>query len=105
MADVCHLNFGKYTMFACYAVTANANMLPVGFALIFGNENDASWKEFWHFIARTHPSMNRGDVTLITNQDKGNMDAIKEVMPSVGHFFCSWHSCKNIILHHGDASS
>ena len=29
MADACHLNFGKYTMFACYGVTANANMSPV----------------------------------------------------------------------------
>ena len=26
-------------------------------------------------------------VTLITDQDKGNMGAIREVMPSVGHFF------------------
>ncbi len=104
-ADACHLNFGKYTMFTCYGITANANMLPVGFALIFGNQNDASWKEFWHFIARTHSSMNRGVITLITNdQDKGNMDAIKEVMPSVCHFFCLWHRCKNVILHHGGAS-
>ena len=29
-ADACHLNFGKYTMFVCYGVTANANMSPVG---------------------------------------------------------------------------
>jgi len=79
-------------------------VLPVGFALIFGNENGASWKEFWRFIARMHPSKNRGDVTLITDQDKGSMGAIKEVMPSVGHFFCSWHRCKNTIKHHGGAS-
>jgi len=46
MADACHLNFGKYTLFVCYGVTANANMSPVGFAIIFGNENGASWKEF-----------------------------------------------------------
>ncbi len=38
-ADACHLNFGKYTLFACYGVTANANMSPVGFAIIVGNEN------------------------------------------------------------------
>jgi len=104
MADACHLNFGKYTMFACYGGTASANMSPVGFALIFGNENRASRKEFWQFIAWTHPSMNKGDVTLIADQDKGSMGAIKEVMPSVGHFFCSWHRCKNIIKHRGGAS-
>jgi hypothetical protein len=35
MTDACHLNFGKYTMFSCYGVTANASMLPVGFAILF----------------------------------------------------------------------
>jgi len=54
MADACHLNFGKYTLFVCFGVTANANMLPVGFAIIFGNENVASWKKFWEFIHLTH---------------------------------------------------
>jgi hypothetical protein len=39
MADACHLNFGKYTLYSCYGITANANMFPVGFAIIFGNEN------------------------------------------------------------------
>jgi hypothetical protein len=75
-ADACHLNFGKYTLFACYGVTANANMSPVGFAIIFGNENGASWKEFWGFIHRTHPTMNRPDVTIVTDQDKGSMGAL-----------------------------
>ncbi len=104
MADACHLNFGKYTMFACYGVTANANMLPVGFAIIFGNENGASWKEFWRFIVRTHPSINRADITIVTDQDKGSKGAIEEVMQSVGHFFCSWHRRKNIILQCGGSS-
>ena len=90
-ADVCHLNFGKYTLFVCYGVTANANMSPVGFAIIFGNENGASWKEFWRFIHRTHPTMNMPDVTIVTDQDKGIMGAIAEVMTDCGHFFCVWH--------------
>ncbi len=71
-ADACHLNFGKYTMFTCYGITANANMSPVGFAIIFGNENGASWKEFWRFIVQTHPSINRANVTIVTDQDKGS---------------------------------
>jgi len=97
MADACHLNFGKYTMFTCYGITANANMSPVGFAIIFGNENSASWKEFWRFIVRTHPSINRTNVTIVTDQDKGSMGAIEELVLAVGHFFCAWHRRKNII--------
>ncbi len=42
MSDACHLNFGKYTLFLCYGVTANANMFPIGFAIIFGNKNAIS---------------------------------------------------------------
>jgi len=106
MADACHLNFSKYTMFACYGVTANANMSPVGFAIIFGNENSASWKAFWHFIIKTHPSINRNraDITIVTDQDKGSTGAIKEILPSVGHFFCSWCRRKNIVKMCGASS-
>jgi hypothetical protein len=104
MADVCHLNFGKYTMFACYGVTANAIMSPVGFAIIFGNENGASWKQFWDFIHKTHPTMNRPDVTLVTDQDKGSEGAISAVMKDCGHFFCAWHRKENIIKQCGGSS-
>jgi hypothetical protein len=104
MADACHLNFGKYTMFLCYGVTTNSNMWPVGFAIIFGNENALGWKEFWwFFILPMHPSINRGDVTIISDQDKGIKSTIKDVLQSVGHFFCSWHRHKNIILQCGGA--
>ena len=103
-ADVCHLNFGKYTLFACYGVAANANMSPVGFAKIFGNENCASWKEFWGFIHPTHPTMNRPDVTIVTDQDNGSMGAIAEVMTECGHVFCAWHHQQNIIKQCGGPS-
>jgi len=58
MADACHLNFGKYTLFSCYGRTANANMSPVAFAIIFGNENGASWNEFWKYAKQLHPTIN-----------------------------------------------
>ena len=68
MADACHLNFGKYTLFTCYGVTANANMSPVAFGIVFGNENGASWGEFWEFVKKKlHPSMDSMDVTVITD--------------------------------------
>ena len=71
-ADACHLNFGKYTMFTCYGITANANMSPVGFAVIFGNENGDSWTEFWRFIVKTHPSINRAGRKNIIKQCGGS---------------------------------
>ncbi len=65
MADACHLNFGKYMLYSCYGITANANMFPVGFAIVFGNENLLSWKEFWKFIIELHPCLNKPDVTIV----------------------------------------
>ena len=102
MVDACHLNFGKYTLFCCYGVTDNANMSPVAFGIIFGNENGASWSEFWKFVVALHPSMNFGEVTIITDQDKGQMNAIAEWLPEAGHFHCSHHRRGNIIKNHGD---
>jgi hypothetical protein len=65
MADACHLNFGKYTLFSCYGVTANSNASPVAFAIIFGNESTSTT---WRHL---HPSLDAGDITIITDQDKG----------------------------------
>jgi hypothetical protein len=97
MADVCHLNFGKYTLYSCYGITANANMLPVGFAIIFGNENLLSWKAFCKFVVELYPSVNERDVTIVTDQDKGLEKAIAEEVNQVVNFHCSFHRSQNII--------
>ncbi len=96
MADVCHLNFGKYTLFLCYGITVNSNASPVAFAIIFGNESTNSWKQFWKYVMELHPSIDAGDITIITNQDKGQKNAISEYLKSVGHFHCSYHRRQNI---------
>ena len=71
MADACHLNFGKYTLFSCYGVTANSNASPVAFTIIFGNESTSTWRQFWKYALEWHPSIDSGDITMITDQDKG----------------------------------
>ncbi len=77
MADACLLNFGKYTLFSCYGVTANSNMSLVGFAIIFGNKNTINCTKFWDYALKLHPSMNSGYITIITNQDKRKKSAIE----------------------------
>jgi len=104
MADACHLNFGKYTLFSCYGVTANANASPVAFAIIFGNESTSTWRQFWKFALEVHPSIDSGEITLITDQDKGQKNAITEYLKSVGHFHCSYHRRQNIIKMCGGGS-
>ena len=41
---------------------------------------------------------------IVTDQDKGSLGAIKELVPAVGHFFCAWHRRKNIIKQCGGSS-
>ena len=65
--DAAHMNFGKYTLYSVYGNTANANMPPVTFAIIFGNEDRAGWTKFSQFAVETHPSLNSSQMTLITN--------------------------------------
>ncbi len=104
MADACHLNFGKYTLFSCYGITANANMSPVAFAILLGNECGYAWKQFWEFVLQVHPSINREQVLVVTDQDKGRMNAIAKFLDKAGHFHCSWHRRQNIIKKCGGGS-
>jgi hypothetical protein len=55
-------------------------MSPVAFAILFGNECGYAWKQFWEFVVQVHPSINREQVTVVTDQDKGQMNAICEIV-------------------------
>ena len=105
MADACHLNFGKYTLYSCYGITANANMFPVGFVIIFGNENLLGWQSFWKFVIDIHPCLNQTDVTIVSDQDKGLFSAIAEEVTAAVNFNCSYHRSQNIIKMCGGGKS
>lgn len=95
-ADAAHMNFGKYTLYSCYGITANCNAFPVALGIIFGNEDKEGWSRFWTFAKTRHPSLNQPDVTIITDQQKGSIEAMEEVLPQAVNFFCSYHRKKNI---------
>jgi hypothetical protein len=66
-------------------------------SILFGNENGTNWKQFGEFIVTTHPSINRAEVTIVTDQDKGQLNAIAQFVKNAGHFHCSWHRRQYII--------
>ncbi len=96
-ADTAHMQFGKCKLFSAYGTAAEGSISPVAFAIMFGNENKESWGHFWHFAVKHHPLLNNALVTLITDQDKGLIHAIKEYVDSSHHFHCSWHRKGNIM--------
>ncbi len=96
-ADAAHKHFRKYTLFSAYGSTTTGSMFPIAFAIMFGNETKESWGNFWKFAVKQHPLINDASITLITDQDKGSIKAIKTYLPNVHHFHCSWHRKGNII--------
>ena len=44
----------------------------------------AGWTKFWNFAVRNHPCLNLSEITIITDQDKGQIAVIAEV--------CQMHS-------------
>ena len=51
-ADAAHVSIGKYTLFSVYGSTANGNMSPIAFAILFGNEDKKNWEIFWRFAVK-----------------------------------------------------
>ncbi len=82
---------------SCYGITANSNASPVTFAIICGDENTSTWRQFWKYALELHSYISFGDITIITNLDKGQKNSIAEHLWLVGHFHCSYHCCQNII--------
>ncbi len=95
-ADGAHKSFGKYTLFLAYANTANGTMAPLGFAMLFGNKDTTNWIRFWKFIKSVHPIVNQPTKTVITDQDKGFLVSIRQILPDVGLFHCAFHRRQNI---------
>jgi hypothetical protein len=90
------MNFGKYTLYYCYGITANCNASPFAFGIVFGNEDKSGWVDFWTFAKEIHPCLNNPEIIIITNQEKGSIEAIAEVLPLAVIAFCSFHQKKNI---------
>lgn len=97
-ADGAHTSFGKYTLYSAYATTANGNMSPLGFGILFGNEDTDNWSKFWKFIKSIHPGVNAQCKTIMTDQDKGSIAAIAEIINNAGQFHCAYHRRQNILL-------
>ena len=84
-ADGAHTTFGKYTLFSAYATTANGNMSPLAFGLLFGNEDYKNWSKFWNFVKKVNPCIDSPEVTILTDQDKGSIAAVASTLKHAAH--------------------
>jgi hypothetical protein len=56
---------------------------PVALAIIFGNEDKEGWTRFWKLVQGIHPTIQEPKNTIITDQQKGSIPALADVLPSV----------------------
>jgi hypothetical protein len=91
------LSFRKYALSSCYGTTANCNTYPVAFGILFGNEDKEGWMGFGDFAKSVHPSIDDTRVMIITDEAKGLTQSNAEVLPLMGHFYCSYHRHQNIL--------
>ena len=76
---------------------ANGHMSAFALGLMFGNEDKANWSKFWSFVKRNHPSVNALHKTILTDQDKGSIAAVKDVFTLAAQFMCAFHHRQSIL--------
>ncbi len=72
-------------------------MANVAYEILFGNEDIKIWMLLCNFMAREHPTINQPQVMILTNQDKGSINAIVNCIPQAHNFNCAFHRRQNII--------
>jgi hypothetical protein len=70
--------------------------ISIGVCNPLWEQDKDGWVQFWEFGKSLHPSLDRFDTTIITDQAKGLKEAIYQVLPNAVHFHCSFHRRQNI---------
>jgi hypothetical protein len=78
-------------------MTANGNMSPFAFGLLFGNEDTKNWSKFWSYVKKIYPCIDLPEVTILKDQDKGSIVAVEKEVKQAAQFICSFHCHQNII--------
>ncbi|KAL5729074.1 hypothetical protein ACHQM5_002076 [Ranunculus cassubicifolius] len=87
------------------AVGRNSNnqMYPIAWAIASDGENKASWKWFLENLIDDLDIYDGNGVTIISDQQKGLVEMVKEILPKVEHRNCARHVYANYRKNHGGA--
>lgn len=85
-------------IFSLTTVTANRNIVALGYSYRFDTENEQSWTEVLRFMGGTYKLNDRSGVS-ISDGDKGIARAHRAVFPLRGKFRCFEHKKHNLQQH------
>ena len=107
-ADACFgkLHLDSFQIFGVCGVTANGNVVSLGYVLISGNESEETWTRARRFYRNKFPSMN-ATITAVSDGDEGLPKGLHNAFPSDDRpfeFRCSKHRSENLRLRNGRAA-
>ncbi|KAG7368619.1 MULE transposase domain containing protein [Nitzschia inconspicua] len=95
----------KGTLYIASVQTACSNIYPVSFAIMKDGEDAEGWKWFLELLVQAIPllKMQHPDnrcrfcyFTVISDRQKGLIQALQQVFPDNHHCFCSVHIARNV---------
>lgn len=94
-------NLGAFNKFSYEGMTANRNVVPMGYVFISGNESAENWKRAWNFFHDRHSSFDPL-TAAVSDGEKGIPKGMEKVF-AVGKFpmltACSHHLGGRLICH------
>ena len=100
-ADAAYLNWGACTLYSMYSRSSNMGAFCLGHAIIGGNEDKQGWTDFFRFSREHYPWLNSSTKTIISDRDKGLLNALSSVFPNACGFYCARHRAENITKQFG----
>ncbi|CAI9289675.1 unnamed protein product [Lactuca saligna] len=88
----------KGELIAAIGRDGNNQIYPIAWAVV-NVENKDNWKWFIELLQSDIETVEGNGVTLISDQHKGLLEAVKEVMPHAEHRQCACHICANFYKH------
>ena len=94
--DACHMRSSEGGMiFIATGMTGESNLLPFAIA-VASIENEQNWTWFLQMLLKAIPDMNREDVFISSDRDKGLLAAQRTVLPAAHSSFCVLHLERNV---------
>ncbi|KAE8241166.1 hypothetical protein A4X06_0g7640 [Tilletia controversa] len=91
--------FGMVLLLAT-SMDADSNLIILAWALVRSESQD-KWNWFLHLLLVACPTLDFSGTTIISDRQKGHLNAIQEVIPGTTEGFCCWHLAENVKKHYG----
>ncbi|KAE8182182.1 hypothetical protein CF336_g8641 [Tilletia laevis] len=82
------------------AMDANSSLIILAWALV-STESQVTWEWFLRMLVFACPSIGDAKTTIISDRQKGLLNAINEVLPDATEGYCCWHLAENVKTHFG----